>query len=313
VSKEAPNKRAVGIRPHDGSKEMVLIEGVEVTNGDKILFPRDGYTKLDLVQYYSRISPFMLPYLKGRPVSLIRYPDGIDGHSFFQKDAPSFFPTWVPRLVVGKKGGRVEHVLCEKAADLVYLANLACITPHIWLSRADLLDRPDRMIIDLDPSGPDLGPVIEGAQLLREELDRTGLVPFVMTTGSRGMHVVAPLDRSASFEEARAFARHIAARVMVGREDKLTMETSRERRGGRLLLDTYRNSYGQTGVAPYAVRAKDGAPVATPLNWKEVEEGEIGPTTFNIRNIFKRVKERGDPWRDIDAQARPIPDITNGS
>ncbi len=286
---------------------------VEVTNGDKVLFPRDGYTKEDLVRYSSMISPVMLPHMRGRPVSMIRYPDGIDGKSFFQKDASSFFPTWLPRVMVTKKGGTVEHVLCEKEADLAYLANLACITPHIWLSRADLPERPDRMIIDLDPSGTDFGQVIDAAMLLREELERYGLAPFVMTTGSRGMHVVAPLDRTSSFDEVRAFARHLAVRAMRGREDLLTLETSKDHRRGRLLLDTFRNSYGQTGVAPYAVRAKDGAPVATPLTWREVEIGEVGPTTFNIRNIFKRLEESGDPWKDIDSQAGSVPADFDGA
>lgn len=298
-----------GAGPSDDGKDELLMEeiGFEVTNGEKVLFPRDGYSKEDLVRYYSKIAPVMLPHLRGRPVSMVRYPDGIDGKSFFQKDASSFFPAWLPRVVVAKKGGTVEHVLCEKVADLAYLANLACITPHIWLSRVDLPELPDRMIIDLDPSGPDFMQVIDAALLLREELERVGLAPFVMTTGSRGMHVVAPLDRSSSFEEVRAFARRLTARIMKGREDELTLETSKDQRRGRLLLDTFRNSYGQTGVAPYAVRAKDGAPVATPLSWREVEKGEVGPTTFNIRNIFNRLKESGDPWRDIDTRAAPVP------
>jgi bifunctional non-homologous end joining protein LigD len=290
-------------------KERRLIQGVEVviTNGDKVLFPRDGYTKDDLVQYYSRIAPIMLPHMRGRPVSMVRYPEGIDGHSFFQKEASSFFPPWLGRVTVEKKGGTVDHVLCEKTADLVYLANLACITPHVWLSRLNDLDRPDRLIMDLDPSGPGFETVIRSALLLRDELDGSGLTPFVMTTGSRGLHVVVPLDGLSTFEETRAFARHLAARIMKGRESELTLKTSKGERDGRLLLDTFRNSYGQTGVAPYAVRARDGAPVATPLSWKEVEKGAIGPTTFNIQNILKRVEENGDPWKGIASRAGPLP------
>ena len=273
---------------------------VEVTNGDKVLFPRDGYSKEDLIDYYDRMASTILPYMRGRPVTLVRYPDGIDGQHFFQKDASPYFPDWLRRVTVEKKGGTVDHVVCEKAADLVYLANLASITPHVWLSREDRLDRPDRMIIDLDPSDRDFGKVIKAALLLRDELEGRGLPAFVMTTGSRGMHVVVPLDRTSTFDEVRAFARFVAGNVIKGREDILTMQQSKGERGGRLLLDTFRNSYGQTGVAPYAVRAKDGAPVATPLYWNEVEEGTVGPTTYNMGNIGERLERVGDPWRAID-------------
>jgi bifunctional non-homologous end joining protein LigD len=291
------------------------VDGIEVqvTNGDKVLFPRDGITKMDLIHYYSKIAPIMLPYLRGRPISMIRYPDGIDGYSFFQKEISPFFPTWIPRVTVEKKGGSIEQVLCEKEEDLIFLANLGCITPHIWLSRVDRLDRPDRMIIDLDPSVLDFEKVIDAALMLREEIDRAGLTPFVMTTGSRGMHVVIPLDGTSSYEEVRTYARHLAARVMKGREDEFTMEPSKGKRGRRLLLDILRNAYGQTGVAPYAVRAKDSAPVATPLGWEEVEARTIDPTKYNINNIFKRLEERGDPWKDIDSRVGRIPERANSA
>jgi bifunctional non-homologous end joining protein LigD len=279
---------------------------VEVTNGGKVLFPRDNYTKGDLIDYYSRIAPTMLQYMAGRPVSMVRYPDGIDGKSFFQKDATPHFPDWLRRIRVEKKGGTVDHVVCVKQADLVYLANIACITPHIWLSREGQLDRPDRMIIDLDPSDGDFSRVTEAAVLLRDALDSYDLPVFAMTTGSRGIHVVVPLDRSSSFDEVRAFARRVAADVMKGRESWLTLETSKSERGGRLLLDTFRNSYGQTGVAPYAVRAKDTAPVATPVTWKEVEGGRLGPNSYNINNISTRLKEVGDPWKSIDSRPGAI-------
>ncbi len=312
MSKDAPAVRADWTRSDEGGEAMQSIEGIEIpiTNGNKVLFPRDGYTKNDLVRYYSLIAPVMLPHMRGRPVSMVRYPDGIDGKSFFQKDTPSYFPKWLRRITVEKKGGTVDHILCEKEADLVYLANLACITPHLWLSRADRLDRPDRMIIDLDPADTDFSKVMAAALLLRDELEGLNLSPFVMTTGSRGMHVVVPLDRSASFDEVRSFARQVAGTVMAGREDEYTLETSKADRGGRLLIDTFRNSYGQTGVAPYAIRARDGAPVATPLMWKEVERGLFGPHSFNIGNIFQRLKETGDPWKDIDAQGGSLPDAT---
>lgn len=289
-------------------EKSIDVDGIEIelSNQNKVLFPRDGYKKGDLVDYYLKIAPYMLPYMRDRPVTMVRYPDGIDGGKFFQKDASSYFPQWLPRATVQKKGGTVDHVVCEKTADLVYIANLACITPHIWLSRIDMLDRPDRMIIDLDPSGNDFSLVIEAALLLRDALKSHGLAPFPMTTGSRGMHIVSPLDRSATFDEVRGFAKRVAGEVIEGREDRLTLEMTKNERGGRLLLDTFRNSYGQTGVTPYAVRAKDGAPVATPLSWDEVEEGNISPTMYNIKNIFTRLEQSGDPWKKIDASSASV-------
>lgn len=288
------------------SRRTRAFDGIEVelTNQEKVLFPRDGYTKGDLVDYYARVAPVMLPYMRGRPVTMLRFPDGIDGESFFQKDASPYFPDWLRRVAVGKKGGTVDHVVCDKPADLVYLANLACITPHLWLSREDALDRPDRLILDMDPGKQGFGVVKEAALLARELLSDAGLTSFVMTTGSRGLHVVAPLDRSADFDRVRAFAQAIGEE-MVRRDGRLTTERSIEAREGRLLVDTFRNAYAQTGVAPYAVRAKDGAPVAAPLRWEEMEDPRLGPQSFNIRNIWSRLED--DPWKDIDRHAGAVP------
>jgi bifunctional non-homologous end joining protein LigD len=279
---------------------------VEITNAEKVLFPRDGLTKGDLIDYYSRISTTILPYMRGRPVTMVRYPDGIDGESFFQKGASPFFPSWLRKVAVPKKGGSLEQVICEKKADLVYLANLACVTPHIWLSREPHLDRPDRMIFDLDPSDDDFAPVRHAALGLRDELDKLGLSTFPMTTGSRGIHVVVPLDGSSTFDQVREFSQTVAGRMAQKEPDKYSLEVAKEWRKGKLLIDTFRNAYAQTGVAPYAVRAKDGAPVATPLEWSEVEAGRIGPRTYNIKNIFDRLEDKGDPMKGIDDRASSL-------
>jgi bifunctional non-homologous end joining protein LigD len=199
-----------------------------------------------------------------------------------------------------------EQVVCDDAATLVYLADRDCITPHAWLSRVDKLDHPDQMIFDLDPSDEDFRMVALAAKELRKALESEGLSPYVMTTGSRGLHVLAPLDRSADFEEVRAYAREMSARVAKENPGKFTVEMSKEKRDKRLFLDYLRNSYGQTSVPPYAVRARRGAPVATPLEWHELDEG-VTSQSYNMGNLFKRLSKKGDPWKGIMDDARPLP------
>jgi bifunctional non-homologous end joining protein LigD len=281
---------------------------VKITRPGKILFPEDGITKQELVDYYRRIASWILPHLRDRPLALERYPDGIDKPGFFEKKVPDYFPGWIHRASVKvKEGGRTqEQVVCDDAATLVYLADQDCITPHAWLSRVDKLDHPDQMIFDLDPSDEDFRMVALAAKELRKALESEGLSPYVMTTGSRGLHVLAPLDRSADFEEVRAYAREMSARVAKENPGKFTVEMSKEKRDKRLFLDYLRNSYGQTSVPPYAVRARRGAPVATPLEWHELDEG-VTSQSYNMGNLFKRLSKKGDPWKGIMDDARPLP------
>lgn len=275
---------------------------VEVTNRDKVLYPRDGLTKGDVVDYYSRISRHLLPHVRGRPVSMLRYPDGIDGESFFQKQVSERFPSWFRTVKVKKKGGEVVHAVCEKEADLVYLANLACLTPHVWLSQAASLERPDRMVMDMDPSDHDFETVKDAARAAAAEIKALGLVPFVMTTGSRGLHVTVPLDRSARFEDVLPLAKMIASR-MVEADDRFTTERLKAERNGRLLVDVFRNAYAQTAVPPYALRARDGAPVATPLEWEELNDPGLTSRSFNISSVYVRLEKIGDPWWGIERHA----------
>jgi bifunctional non-homologous end joining protein LigD len=281
---------------------------VKITHPDKLLFPEDGISKNDLVDYYTGVAPTMLPYMKGRPISMQRFPDGIDKPGFFEKKVPDYFPEWIDRasIEVKEEGHNQEQVVCDNASTLVYLANQDCITPHTWLSRADKLNCPDQVILDLDPPDGDFGGVVLAAKELRKALKDEGLAPYVMTTGSRGLHVLVPLDRSADFDAIRAYAGGLSARLAKEQPDRFTVEMSKEKRGKRLFLDYLRNSYGQTSVPPYAVRAKRGAPVATPLEWHELDEG-ITSQSFNIRNLFKRLSKKGDPWKGIMDHARPLP------
>jgi bifunctional non-homologous end joining protein LigD len=281
--------------------EIIEIEGheVKITRPDKVLFTADGISKLDLVEYYRRIAPRMIPYLRSRPLMLERYPDGIEGARIVQKAASSYYPKWIKAATVKKAGGSLRQVLGADGATLVYLANQACIAPHIWLSRTEHPDYPDQMIFDLDPSEDDFEPVRNIAQALGEKLERMDLPTYVKSTGSRGLHVTVPLKPEVDFDAVRSFARQLAETV--AREDpkhRTTAQRKTERRG-RVFLDTNRNGYAQTAVAPYAVRARSGAPVAIPISWKELSKRTFRPDGVTIRSVFDRLKRVDDPWKDF--------------
>lgn len=277
---------------------------VEIGNADKVLFPDTGITKGDLADYYARIADTMLPHMEGRPVTMQRFPEGIAEEGFYQKKAPDHFPDWIRRvsIEVEERDEAQPQVVCDDAATLLYLVDQACITPHVWLSRADALHHPDRLIFDLDPPSDDFAPVRFAARQLRDTLDDVGLAPFVMTTGSQGAHVVVPLDGAASFDTVRAFAKDLAEVVAARHPERLTTAVRKNMRQGRLFLDYLRNSYAQNSVAPYAVRAVPGAPVATPLDWDELGS-DLHSQTYTLNNILRRMGQTDDPWRDIQNEA----------
>jgi bifunctional non-homologous end joining protein LigD len=272
---------------------------VRITHPEKLLFPDDGVTKQDLIDYYRSIASWILPHLRGRPLVLERYPDGINEPGFFQKDTPSYYPGWIKMVTVKKVGGSVRHVVCDNAATLVYLANQACVTPHIWLSRTDKLDVPDQMVFDLDPSGDSFEPVKAAARSFKELLDHLGLPAYLKTTGLRGLHVAVPLKRREDFDTVRAFAREVA-RVIVSQEPgERTLEQRKSMRRGRVFVDTNRNAYAQTVAPAYAVRARRGAPVSVPLDWSELKSRNLRPDGVTIWNIFDRLEAVCDPWADF--------------
>lgn len=277
---------------------------VEVSRADKVLFPDDGITKGQLAEYYAGVADAMLPHLRDRPVNMQRFPNGIAEGGFYEKKVPEHFPGWIRRVRVETKEGSQEQVMCNDAAALVYLADQACIVPHVWLATADDLEHPDQMIFDLDPSDVDVRLVREAARALRNLLDEVGLPSFVKTTGSKGLHVQVPLDRSDRFDDVRRVARDLAA-VLAGRHpDRFTTEQRKDKRRGRVYLDVMRNGYGQTAVPPYAVRPRPGAPVATPIAWDEV--GRVTPDGFTIANVGRRLARREDPWRGMRRRRRSL-------
>jgi bifunctional non-homologous end joining protein LigD len=276
---------------------------IRVSHPDKILFPESRITKIDIVDYYRQVAPAMVPYLRGRPLMLQRLPEGLTGPVFYQKQISAYFPAWIRRVTVAKVGGTVTHAICDDAATLVYLANQGCLTPHVWLSRADELDRPDRMIIDLDPSSDDVADVRFAARLAREVLAEAGLQPYLMATGSRGFHIVVPLRRSEGFDAVRATAGALAGALTRREPARLTTEWRKADRAGRVYLDVMRNAYAQTAVPPYAVRARPGAPVAVPLDWDEL--GSAEPDGWTVRTVLDRL-EGPDPWRGFARRARSL-------
>jgi bifunctional non-homologous end joining protein LigD len=278
---------------------------VEITHPDRVLFP-DGITKADLVDYYDAVAEVMLPHLKGRPLTLWRYPRGIDEQGFVQQDFAGSVPDWMSSAEVAKEGGTVVHPIADRREALAWLANQNCITPHSWLSRRDRLDEPDLIVFDLDPSTTAFAPVRAAARACADVLEDLGLASYVKTTGSRGLHVVVPLSRGADFDTVRQFARDIAGVVAADDPAHRTVEQRKDKRGDRIYLDVMRNAYAQTAVAPYAVRARRGAPVATPLEWDELSSRGLRPDRFTIRDVPKRIAEQGDPWADMRRHARSL-------
>lgn len=290
--------------------ETVEIGGhtLELERLDKVLYPEAGITKGQVIDYYRRIAETMLPHLHDRPLTMHRFPDGIDGGGFYQKEAPAYFPEWILRvsILVEEEEKEQKQITCENEATLVYLADQACLTSHIWLSRADKIRHPDKLIFDLDPPDGEFEPVRQAALNFHDLLQELGLSPFVMTTGSRGMHVVVPLDRSADFDTVRDFARSLAEVLARRRPEHFTVKQRKKKRQGRLFLDYLRNSYGQTSVAPYSLRPLPGAPVATPLDWSEVHDTALHSQSYTIDNIFRRLGQKEDPWQNLFDRAHSL-------
>lgn len=277
-----------------------------ITHPEKVLFPDDGITKGELAAYYEAIAPAMVPHIRARPVTMERYPAGINADGFFQKDVSKGFPEWLERVEVPKKGGTVHHPLISDTRSLLWVTNQNCITPHVWTSRVPDLYQPDICVFDLDPAeeAPDV--LRRTALALRNLLDEVGLPCWVKTSGSKGFHIVVPLDAKLGFGDVSGFA-HAVGTVLVKRDpDHLTQEFHKVDRAGRILIDTGRNGYSATFAAPYAVRARPGAPVSAPCTWEEIERGTVGPRTFTLRTMAQRMHEVGDLWADMRKRRRSL-------
>jgi bifunctional non-homologous end joining protein LigD len=250
------------------------------------------------------IAPYALPHLKDRPLMLEVHPDGIGGQRFMQKNVPAHYPDWVRRAELPKEGGTVTHPVADSAGTLVYLAGQACTTLHRWLSRADRPRRPDLMVFDLDPAGDDFAQVRRAARRLGELLDELELPWAPMTSGSRGLHLVVPLDRRGDVDDVRDFAREAADLLAARNPRELTTEPRKADRGDRLYLDVMRNGYAQTAVAPYTVRALPGAPVAVPLTRDALDDPGLHARRWTIADAVEHA--RTDPWSFLPPRGRSL-------
>src|SRR3954463_2947720 len=280
----------------------------KVSNPDKVLFPDDGITKAELRAYYEAVADAMVPHTKDRPMVMWRWNKGLGDDAVVQQSLPKGAPDWVARCEVPRrKGGDITHGMINDADTLRWIAQQNCITPHVWNSRCDKRDQPDRIVFDLDPTGDDFDEIRAAALAPADMLRDIGLTPFAKLSGSRGIHVVAPLRRTRHADEVRQAAGELAERVAAELPDTLTTAWRKEKRDGRILVDVARNTYGQTLVAAYAVRALAGAPVSAPITWDEVADPELTAHAFTLKTLPDRLAAIGDPWADIAKHAATLP------
>jgi bifunctional non-homologous end joining protein LigD len=290
----------------DGISYRVGSRTVTITHPDRVLFPDDGLTKHDLAEYHHAVADVMLPHLVERPLMLQRFPEGIGGSGFYQKEGGRGVPGWIRTVEVAKEGGTVRHPVVDDEAGLLALTNLSTVSYHRWPSRADAPERPDLLIVDLDPSSDDFGEVVRAARWVRAVFEELDLAAYAEVSGSRGIHVVAPLDRSATTDAVAAFAMGVAHLLAARYPDELTVEGRKIARKGRLYVDVARNGWAQTVVAPYSVRPRPGAPVAMPIEWEELDDPGLRPDGWTIATAPARVADVGDAWARLPRHARAL-------
>lgn len=274
---------------------------IDVSKRDKLFFPEAEISKGDMIDYYAKIADTMIPHMQHYGVNMERFPDGIAGDSFFNKDTPDYFPDWIKTVKMEKReGGHFYAPVVDSKAALIYLADQAVITPHIYLSRRDKLEYPDKMVFDLDPpeTGDSANALRQAALDIRDLMAELDLSAWIQTSGANGFHLIIPLDQSSSFDDTREFAKNCALTLVRRKPESYTLEQRKNKRGDRIFLDVLRNAYGATSVAPYAVRAQATASVATPIEWSELEQG-AGPQSWTVKTIPRRLAQKQDPWQGI--------------
>jgi bifunctional non-homologous end joining protein LigD len=294
-------EKSVGFLPPDKKEVTINIDGhaIRFTNLDKVYYPEDGFAKRDLLNYYDAVAPLILPYLKDRPLTLKRYPNGIHEKFFFQKHTPESYPTWLRTETIGEKGKPIRYALVQDRASLLYLTNLGCIDQNPWMSRVGSLDHPDFVLLDLDPFHCEFQKVVEAALLVKEKLDAIGLRGYPKTTGGDGLHIYVPIEPHYEYKQARSFAEVMARKLGAERPDLFTTPRSvAEREKNRVYFDYLQIAESKTISAPYVARAYPGAPVATPLAWEELTP-RLHPSQFNIANAPERFARVGDLFADV--------------
>jgi bifunctional non-homologous end joining protein LigD len=286
-------------------------KAVAITHPEKVLFPADGITKGDVAAYYADVAAIMLPHLRRRPVTMERFPAGIDAKGFLQKNVVKGFPEWLERAELPKKDGTVFYPLANDARSLQWMANQNTVTLHVWPSRMPDVWRPDVCIFDLDPAVDDPEPLRAAALGLRDLLAERELNAVVKTSGSKGFHIVVPLKRTGA-GAVSGFAHSIATELIARLPDLVTQEFSKADRGGRILIDIGRNRPGATMAAAYTVRARPGAPVSAPCTWEEIESGSVGPRSFTLRTMAARLDAVGDLWKGLASRGQRLPGAADG-
>lgn len=277
---------------------------IELSNLDKVLFPKDGIVKAQVIEYYLKIAPTLLNHVKGRSLTLVRYPDGISGESFYQKNRPDWAPDWIEFVTLGKE--EKDYIVATEPALLVWLANLAALEIHQLHSRKPEFDKPDYMVFDMDPpEGYDFRKLIPIAMDLRERIEEYGYTPFVKTTGGKGLHICCPIEAKWDFHTVFEAAEFIAKPFVEEQQQQVTLQIKKDARKGRVLIDIYRIRSGQSIVSPYSLRGRDGAPVSMPITWDELHNVQH-PSEFNIHTAVDKVMSQGDAWEGFDAYAVPL-------
>ncbi len=285
------------------------VADVKLTSADRVLFPDDGVTKGDVFEYYRAVAPALIPHLRDRPFTMKRYPHGIDGEAFFQKQAPKHLPPWIPtrqfRTHPREGGSRlVDFALVNSVEAVLFMVQNNCIDMNAWYSRVDKPDRPDFVLFDLDPPDDGFALAIEVAHLIRELLEELGLPGYVKTSGADGIHVVAPITRRSTFEQTYHFAERASRLLEERHPGKVTTEWLKKKRQG-VLVDHRQNGWGKTIASVYSVRPKPGAPVSTPLRWDELTD-DVLPRDFSLQKALDRVKAHGDLFAPVLKNPRPL-------
>lgn len=283
--------------------KTVVVNNREVTlsNLEKIYWPEDNFTKGDMIEYYDAVADYILPYLKDRPLSLKRNPNGILDEGFFQKDAGEQAPEWVSKIDIHSESNdkTIHYIMCNDKASLLYIANLGCIEMNPWNSASKKIDQPTYMVIDIDPSPKNsFEEVIETALVVKSILDKAGADSYCKTSGATGLHVYVPLAEKYSYEQTKDFAHLVAGLTVEQLPGISTIERSFSKRNERIYVDYLQNSTGQTLASAYSVRPKPGAPVSAPLQWSEVKKG-LSPSRFTIQNMLERIQKKGDLFAPV--------------
>jgi bifunctional non-homologous end joining protein LigD len=284
------------------------VAGVTISHPDRVLYPEVGITKLDIARYYESIQDWVIPHMAGRPLTLVRCPQGREGPCFYQKHIGDHMPTSVRAIMIREKDGKEDqYLVLDNLTGLIGLVQLGVLEFHPWGCLEDDVEKPDRLVIDLDPGPGVTWPrIVAAARLVRERLENSNLASFVKTTGGKGLHVVIPLERRATWDQAKAFTKSIADAIVRDHPTEYTAIMTKSRRQNNIFIDYLRNGRGATAIAPYSTRARESAPVATPLTWEELSP-KIQPSAFTVQTIPKRLaKLKRDPWQDFPKTRQSI-------